>query len=918
MKELNSNLYKYWGKAKPDASSLASYHLLPYHCLDVAAVGYQLLQFNFRLRTQFSRSFAIGEHLIQNWLCFFLAIHDLGKFSEAFQQLNLLAFTLLRQRAPQARYKYNVRHDSLGFLYWNDSLLDQIQTENWFGVQGEREEWDYILRAWSSAVTGHHGKPPVGYNKNGSRLSLEQYFSPDDCQAAYIFAQFSRSLFLKDSSIVADPNLLYPACLKASWLLAGFAILCDWLGSNQAFFKYYQDPMPLEEYWSYVALPQASLALKDAGVFPSAVNPTVGIKSLFPALPKSTALQCFASECKLAKIPQLFIFEDVTGSGKTEAALVLVHRMMAGGLADGLYIALPTMATANAMYARLVASYQHLYNEGETPSLVLAHAQAKLSSAFRESVMSQSDLDANYGDDEETATVQCRAWIADHRKRALLADIGVGTIDQALLGILPSKHQALRLFGLARKVLIVDEVHAYDAYVHKLLKTLLEFHSAAGGSAILLSATLPKYMRQELIDTYRTEEERKFTIQSDDYPLATHVHPFSEKQPSLEETALTRENRTNRNVTVEFIHDSSVIYDHIVKKAEEGQCVCWVRNTVQDAIEAYQALGTRIKKEKLILFHARYAMGDRLDIEKRVLNIFGEKSSSAERRGCVLVATQVIEQSLDIDFDSMISDLAPIDLLIQRAGRLHRHARNRLGERIGAADERGVATIYIYGPQWQAFPSHEWYSTCFPQGAYVYPDHAKLWLTVKLLQQQGGWSLPEDARALIEGVYGNVEIPKGLERRQSKAIGEAKSKEGIAALNVLNLAAGYEATVDAWLDDTKTPTRLGETTTMVRLVRYSENGIMLPWRDDGLFAWEMSQVMVSDRIISKIIETNDVQQLKMTMPDKGKWSVVLPLEQVDDNLWQGTAINKDGDEMRISYSREMGLSSIEKGRYDGI
>jgi CRISPR-associated endonuclease/helicase Cas3 len=202
---------------------------------------------------------------------------------------------------------------------------------------------------------------------------------------------------------------------------------------------------------------------------------------------------------ELAQDPQLIVIEEVTGGGKTEAALTLAARLLANGAADGLYLALPTMATADAMHRRVERVYQRFFADGAQPSLVLAHSMA----AFTLALECVNQTDTGYGNKEhDSASGHCTAWLADSRKKALLAHVGVGTIDQALLGILPAKHQSLRLWGLLGKILIADEVHACDAYVADLLKTLLKFHTAFGGSAILLSATLPQSQRAGFIAAF--------------------------------------------------------------------------------------------------------------------------------------------------------------------------------------------------------------------------------------------------------------------------------------------------------------------------------------------------------------------------------------------------------------------------------
>src|SRR5262249_9039299 len=155
----------------------------------------------------------------------------------------------------------------------------------------------------------------------------------------------------------------------------------------------------------------------------------------------------------------LAIIEDVTGSGKSEAALIFAARLLSGGRADGLYFALPTMATANAMYDRLAASYRRLFADGSTPSLVLAHGKRRLHNGFADSILESEERQPQPYD--EDAVAACAMWIADDRRKAFLAHVGIGTVDQALLGVLPSRHQSLRLWGLSDRVLVIDEAHAY-------------------------------------------------------------------------------------------------------------------------------------------------------------------------------------------------------------------------------------------------------------------------------------------------------------------------------------------------------------------------------------------------------------------------------------------------------------------------
>ncbi|MBI3065257.1 MAG: CRISPR-associated helicase Cas3' [Deltaproteobacteria bacterium] len=453
--------------------------------------------------------------------------------------------------------------------------------------------------------------------------------------------------------------------------------------------------------------------------------------------------------------------------------------------------------------------------------------------------------------------------VADNRKKAFLAAVGVGTLDQALLAVLPSRHQSLRLLGLGRSVLIVDEVHAYDPYMHTLLRNLLQFHAAQGGSAILLSATLPRKTRQELVNSFRQGTgDVSFPLQVNDYPLFTHVNPAG----GLEQPISARRG-SSRTVRVKIVHESATVETLVKEAAAAGRCACWVRNTVADAVSAYERLSRDLGEDNVMLFHARFALGDRLELERDVLRLFGKDSSHEDRAGKILIATQVVEQSLDLDFDFMVTDLAPIELIIQRAGRLHRHPR-------GA---RGLATLCILCPPLNAAPKSTWYSDVFPQASYVYPSHGQLWLAANMLIERGKFIVPDDARCLVETVYGEEEgdvVPQELRKRDLDADGKSRADISLAQLNGLNLDAGYTTTLNQWLEDTVTPTRVGAPTTTVRLARWDGTTLM-PWFSTDRFAWDLSQVSVNRARIAepshhdKVLEA-EVERATESMPgDRG-------------------------------------------------
>ena len=454
--------FQYWGKVEKDGSC---FHLLPYHSLDVAAVSYIYLINHPAFRKKISKIIGLSEDISVRWLIFLSVLHDSGKFSETFQ--NLRPDILLKLQGKSSARRYDVRHDTLGFLALK-IILDNDIVSLFFRGANELDGWQDALLTALRACTGHHGIPPRMDAPNGMPLLESKYFTPKDLTAIAMFAQDASEMLGEQKSTVIPLSTfeLEDHLIQASWLIAGFVVLSDWIGSNSKWFPFHEAPMPLVDYWQVYALPQAEKALKETGIGQlKNVSLNTTFFKLFPTFSHPTPLQLHVEDCAISDSPQLFILEDVTGSGKTEAALVLAGRMMSAGCGSGLFMGLPTMATSNAMYERMTMVYRLLYAVEATPSLVLSHAARHLSPAFMSSIPSSKD-DETEGMDMETP--QCNSWLADNRKKALLADVGVGTIDQALLAVLPARFQSLRLFGLAGHILIVDAV---VDWINKMIKT---------------------------------------------------------------------------------------------------------------------------------------------------------------------------------------------------------------------------------------------------------------------------------------------------------------------------------------------------------------------------------------------------------------------------------------------------------------
>jgi CRISPR-associated endonuclease/helicase Cas3 len=672
----------------------------------------------------------------------------------------------------------------------------------------------------------------------------------------------------------------------------------------------------LERYWE-MAREAAQRAINEAGVLPSKTRSFAGLSQLFGKIKSLSPMQKFAESADLRSGPVLIIIEDATGSGKTEAALTIAHRMMTAARAHGVYFALPTEATANAMYTRLGQNFRHLFVEDATPSLVLAHGRRALHPGFRSSVVNRAAradarnrADGSGEDQERPSSAECADWIADDRRKAFLADVGAGTIDQALFAILPVKHQSLRLWGLADRILIIDEAHAYDAYMQRELETLLEFQAALGGSSIVLSATLPKATRRKLALAFNMGVESKSTgsaLRATKYPLVTII----QRDKAIEKPQQIRRG-LKRFVAATRVGDLNSAITRVITAVKSGASVAFVRNSVDGAIDVWDQL--RALGVDPLLFHARFAMIDRQQIENEVMVRFGPERAG-NSKGAVLVATQVIEQSLDIDFDLMVTDLAPIDLMIQRAGRLWRHDR-------GPRPIDGPELVVLSGQPVDT-PDKDWATRVLGPGGRVYPDHALLWRSARSLFQARGIATPEGVRGLVEAVYDEAKrepAPKALLQRELRAAGKTSSASAIAQTNVLLLRpqagrehVGYSADAGLWDSDVRVPTRLSADSIRIRLGRLAGDTIH-PWAEaDELWrAWALSEVPVRIWRIAREDETDPsiiaaVENAKSHWPIMERAVPLIALRLVN-NSWRGRGTNVAGLSIQVRYSFDKGLS----------
>jgi CRISPR-associated endonuclease/helicase Cas3 len=547
----------------------------------------------------------------------------------------------------------------------------------------------------------------------------------------------------------------------------------DWIASSAQHFPYHRDPTDARRYLEQ-ACQLARDALERIGWFPR--RPLAEGPMDFGALfqfPPNALQQTLADLIRGATEPLLVVVEAPMGAGKTEAALYAHLELQRGAQHRGLYVALPTMATGNGMFPRVKAFLQRF---GNRPlDLQLQHGAALLNREYRQ-------LQPRYVGDAADDSVLAREWFTP-KKHAMLSEYGVGTVDQALLGVLRVRHHFVRLFGLANRTVVLDEIHAYDTYTSSLIETLVAWLGRLGSSVILMSATLPRARRARLVQAYGAAPAEWDTS----YPRVTVAtrsgHARSVSIP-VERERIIRIRGVPR--------DTDRLAEEAKRLSEAGGCVACIVNTVDRAQQLYQYLaqgeaiyysglpvGRRHGDVEVFLFHARFPSDERRVREELILQLFGKEGYEKGYRPpkAILVATQVVEQSLDLDFDVMTSDLAPVDLLLQRAGRLHRFDSAKLGDwrraRPEAHREAGLSVAGL-GPNLSSLDLEGWQEVYSP---YIL---LRSWWILRELREI---TIPTDIQNLIEQVYGDAslnvpdEIREQFERARLKHEQEMQRQE---------------------------------------------------------------------------------------------------------------------------------------------
>ena len=551
--------------------------------------------------------------------------------------------------------------------------------------------------------------------------------------------------------------------------LAGLTSISDWIGSNTEWFPQGERHNSLREYFQD-AKARATQALRDIhwSAHSALLSQPADTSSLLsrmlgrPDGVEARPLQHIGDDLLLgATGPVFMLVEAPMGEGKTELAFLAHLRLQAANAHRGLYVAMPTQASGRALFDRALA-FLDAFADGRTLDIQLVHSEA----------LADERITRIRGINHSSAdSVSASAWFSQ-RRRPLISPYGVGTVDQALFAALNVKHHFVRLWGLANRVVVLDEVHAYDTYTTGLIEALLRWLKAMGSSVVLLSATLPRDKRDALLRAWGIDP--------------SHAPDFAYPRLLMADASNAvrgREIPARPMPTIE-LHAIPETVDDLAacaaRQLAQGGCGAIIVNTVDRAQQLYSALRQTLEDDtQLILFHARYPAADRDTREQGVLDRFGKDSKQRPLRG-LLIATQVAEQSLDLDFDFMLTDLAPVDLILQRAGRLHRHPRPRPAAHT-------TARLFVAGLDPSRLPDLETTAWQYVYDAYI------LGRTWALLSRESVLEMPAAIDRLVQAVYGDADLPDDLERQarefiETESFGEYRARINDQRMQSLNIA----------------------------------------------------------------------------------------------------------------------------------
>lgn len=728
----------FWAKLEHgEGGNITQWHPLTAHAADVAAMVEALLQhtiLNRRMAQLLNQNILTDVQIAR--FSALAVIHDAGKVNHGFQN------KAFKNTKPVAGHVSPIIEILDAETEYQEKLLLPLGISDvtpWF--DDDTVAIDFLAATWA-----HHGKPVIPHSgfkrslwlKNDLRDPVEGLTTLGSCMK-----QWFPDAFESNSEIFPDDPVI-------PHIFNGILTLADWLGSDTHFFRFAES---MDDYIS-IARHRAGEAIQnlvlDAEVPRKLIEQSpVSFKIISPWEPFEIQKNCL--ELPIYPEGSLTILESDTGSGKTEAAITRFLKLFQMGLVDGMYFALPTRSAATQIYQRVVkAVYNAFDGHKNRPPVVQA-------------VTGYINVDAIEGralphfqvlwPDEYKDQLRERSWAAEHPKRYLAGAVVVGTIDQVLLSTLQVKHAHMRTAALLRHFLVVDEVHSSDVYMTQLLERVLNLHLSAGGHAMLMSATLGTSSRYRFSMKNQSPPDAEAS-EMITYPLLTHTN--RDRDEGLEVSGRSSGfQKTVRIITKNIAGNPNDIAALAFEKAKAGARVLIIRNKVQSCIATQQALENCAGSDKNFLFctgeiptphHSRYAPDDRKKLDFEIEEYFGKNSM---RHSVIAVTTQTVEQSLDIDADFLITDLCPMDVLLQRIGRLQRHKRDR-----PTGFEK--ARCIVLTPEERdlgVFISREGRASkgTFGLGT-IYQDLRILEATWRVLEDPKWpeWNIPNDNRKLVE------------------------------------------------------------------------------------------------------------------------------------------------------------------------
>ena len=768
-------------------------------------------------------------------------------------------------------------------------------------------------------IGSHHGNTPSSGDLTDNNIDSQpdnfhlehtgalQWTTAQGCVVEYA----KRIVEISDFGVLPCPDM------EAQMLLTGLVIIADWIASNEEYFPLVSIDEPLSSNGSSL---RSEMAFRAASFLRSRWRPDNAwtSESFFEtrfAFHKNAVQAAAIDIASCAKVPGLLILEAPMGIGKTEAALAAAEIMACKTHRDGIFFALPTQVTSDGMFPRMLQWIDRLGDGNHTIELI--HGKAQFNETFQSLRKLDGSADGIWDENDEGRTAFSAASISGWftgRKRSILADFAVGTIDQLLQAALVQKHLMLRHVGLANKVVIIDECHAFDAYMNRYLERALLWLGAYSVPVVMLSATLPSQKRDAMLNAYHyVRRQGLFQSTVSGYPLITCTDEGKISQFSV---------FTDAETTRVYIHpiEESFIAGLLDMLLVGGGCAGVIVNTVGRAQSIAGVLRGHFG-DCVRLIHSRLISTDRLTRERDLIRELGKPGPDAERPEMrIVVGTQVLEQSIDIDFDVLISDLCPMDLLLQRIGRLHRHTRARPAT-------MAEACCYVVDAGSDRFE---------PGSAAIYGDYL-LMRTNALLPKF--ISIPSDISTLVELTYGNddgifTELPSGYEGAKAAWKKRTEIKEGKAGAfllrrptaddtieNLLCMMRNSDADADAKVRDidesieVNVVRMVGDTLTL-----FSDDGIILSRdvpdddtarriaRDCLRLPAVLCRGSAAGRLIDEI-ELFDTEHFPLWQ--RSTWlrgSLILPFDENDTAVLMG---------YRLHYDAFLGLKYEKEGEVNG-